>query len=268
MNTIDENPLPGAHLDASKMPGHWLLARLGKRVLRPGGLELTHWMLKQLSISPQDHVVELAPGLGATMRLTLRREPASYTGIERDKVAAQGLQRELHHEHHQCTSGTASDTGLEDASATVVYGEAMLTMQTPKQKRAIIREAHRVLASGGRYAIHELGLAPDDLGEETKQRIERELSASIRVGARPLTTEEWTRLLEEEGFEVEVYTTAPMHLLEPTRLIQDEGLAGVLRIAFNVLQDATARKRVLGMRSVFQRNKDHLCAISIIARKP
>jgi len=30
--------LPGSDLDVAKMPGHWLLARLGKRVLRPGGL--------------------------------------------------------------------------------------------------------------------------------------------------------------------------------------------------------------------------------------
>ena len=27
-------PMPGEELKAEKMPGHWLLARLGKRVLR------------------------------------------------------------------------------------------------------------------------------------------------------------------------------------------------------------------------------------------
>jgi hypothetical protein len=27
------------------MPGHWVLARMGKRVLRPGGLELTRRLL-------------------------------------------------------------------------------------------------------------------------------------------------------------------------------------------------------------------------------
>ena len=32
----DENELPGASLNIAKMPGHWLLGRLGKRVLRPG----------------------------------------------------------------------------------------------------------------------------------------------------------------------------------------------------------------------------------------
>ncbi len=40
--------LPGEDLDASTMPGHWLLARLGKRVLRPGGLELTRHLVESL----------------------------------------------------------------------------------------------------------------------------------------------------------------------------------------------------------------------------
>lgn len=43
--------------------GHWLLARLGKRVLRPGGLELTTGLLRRLPIAALD-VVELAPASG------------------------------------------------------------------------------------------------------------------------------------------------------------------------------------------------------------
>ncbi|TWU35738.1 N-acetylneuraminate epimerase precursor [Novipirellula aureliae] len=35
------NLLPGEILDASKRLGYWLLARMGKRVLQPGGIELT-----------------------------------------------------------------------------------------------------------------------------------------------------------------------------------------------------------------------------------
>ena len=34
-----------------KMPGHWLLARLGKRVLRPGGLELTQRLLERFGLA-------------------------------------------------------------------------------------------------------------------------------------------------------------------------------------------------------------------------
>jgi hypothetical protein len=52
---------PGEGLKPQKMPGHWVLARLGKRVLRPGGLQLTRKMLKALRIRRADDVVEFDP---------------------------------------------------------------------------------------------------------------------------------------------------------------------------------------------------------------
>lgn len=260
--------MPGAHLDIAKMPGHWLLARMGKRVLRPGGLELTRKMLDALAIDSADQVVEFAPGLGVTARLTLARQPASYTAIERDEAAAASVRSFLTDARCRCLVGSAEETGLEDASATVVYGEAMLTMQTPGQKARIVREAYRILKPGGRYGIHELGLTPDDLSEATKDAILRDLSAAIHVGARPLTSSEWRAVLETEGFQVRTEFTAPMHLLEPKRMIQDEGLGRALRIFFNMLRTPAARQRVLTMRRVFRAYQDHLIAISLIAVKP
>ena len=260
--------LPGAGLEIAKMPGHWLLARMGKRVLRPGGLELTRRMLDGLAIGSEDAVVELAPGLGTSARLALRNNPASYTGVERDQSAAVAVRRILAGPNRRCLTGTAANTGLEDASATVVFGEAMLTMQTPAQKKAIVREALRVLRPGGRYGIHELALEPDDLSDEIKERVSHDLSSVIHVGARPLTSLEWRSLLESEGFEVRTEAVAPMHLLEPRRLIRDEGLRGVLRILFNVLRTPAARRRILALRGMFRRHQDVMCAVTFVAIRP
>ena len=41
----------GEKLDTTKMPGHWLLARLGKRVLRPGGRELIPFLRDYISLA-------------------------------------------------------------------------------------------------------------------------------------------------------------------------------------------------------------------------
>ena len=62
--------------------GHWILAKMGKRVLRPGGKELSMKMIEGLNISPNDDVVEFAPGLGFTAGITLGKNPKSYTGVE------------------------------------------------------------------------------------------------------------------------------------------------------------------------------------------
>ena len=267
VNNQEQEGVLGEKLDTTKMPGHWLLARLGKRVLRPGGRELTQQMLNGLCIKSSDEVVEFAPGLGFTAQLALEQKPAAYTAVERDEAAADVVRRYLTGNNQTCLIGRAEETGLPDATASVVYGEAMLTMQTPGKKQQIVQEAFRLMKPTGRYGIHELCLVPDDLGEETKQEIQKALTDAIHVGARPLTVSEWRTLLETEGFIVHTQAIAPMHLLEPKRLIQDEGLWGALRFVRNVLGDSEARQRVKTMRKVFQTYEENLAAIMLVGVK-
>lgn len=260
--------LPGSGLDVAKMPGHWLLARLGKRVLRPGGLKLTRVLLDGLAIGPADQVVEFAPGLGGTARMILRRKPRHYTGVERDEKAARWATRRLpSNPDISVVVGRADQTSLPAASASVVIGEAMLSMQTAEHKRLIAAEAFRLLRPGGHYGIHELAVVPDNMPSEQRHRIDEALSSAIHVGARPLPPREWKSLLEGVGFHVVTMGYARMHLLRPLRLIQDEGFLGVLRLAKNLILDGPARRRVVAMRRVFERHQRNLSAIYIVARK-
>lgn len=259
--------LPGEKLAADKMPGHWLLAQMGKRVLRPGGIQLTHQMLTALDIQSTDHVVEFAPGLGITARLVLANQPASYTGIEQNESAAARVRQVLPTSAATCQVGRAEESGLPDATATVLYGEAMLTMQSPTIKQRIVAEAARILQPGGRYGIHELCLIPDDIAGSQKEALHRALSNAIHVGARPLTIAEWKALLAEAGFRIAVEKTAPMHLLEPKRLFQDEGVLGGLRFSWNVLRNKAARKRVSAMRTIFRQYQPHLAAVTLVGIK-
>jgi SAM-dependent methyltransferase len=251
-----------------KMPGHWLLARMGKRVLRPGGLELTRQLLAELEIDERDDVVEFAPGLGITAQMTIAAQPHSYTAVERDPDAAATVVDYLNGPRERCVVGTAESTGLPDAAASVVYGEAMLSMQPPSTKTRIVAEAARLLRPGGRYGIHELCLVPDDVGESIRNAIQHELSDEIHVGVRPLTVQEWRKLFAAAGLTIVAQHTAPMHLLEPARLVRDEGLLRAVRFAWNVATHAAARRRVLTMRRVFRKYARHLAAIALVAEKP
>ncbi len=283
--------VPGTDRPTEKAAGHWLLAQLGKKVLRPGGRETTNWLLAR-ALGGDIDVVEFAPGLGITALEIVKRSPKSYTGVDLDPKAAEIVTERIgasSHPNYRVVNASAQETGLPSESYDAVVGEAMLTMQTDKHKLEIMREAARLLRPGGYYtdkhkleimreaarllrpggyyAIHEMSLVPDYLRPELKEEIQKDLARTIRVNARPLTVAEWTALAEEAGFEVlDVYQT-DMALLEPKRLLADEGPAGVAKIAFNLARKPQIRERVLGMRGVFRRHADHIGAIGLILRK-
>lgn len=248
-----------------KMQGHWVLARAGKRVLRPGGIELTRKMLDALAVGATDNVVEFAPGMGATAGIVLERHPHSYCAVERDAAAASLMRKR--YAGVTIVQQRAEDSGLPNECASVVYSEALLSMQAPQQKGRIIAEARRLLAEGGRYGIQELCLLPDHISEDIRQEIQAAMSREIHVGVQPLCYSEWVRLFEENGLRVKWSASAPMHLLEPRRLLRDEGIGGGLRIAFNVATNPSLGGRILAMRRLFRKYEKHLGAISIVAER-
>lgn len=257
--------LPFAQRRTADVPGHWLLARLGKTVLRPGGRRLTEAMVASLPVGGND-VVELAPGVGHTARLLLGAQPSSYRGVEEDPAAAKitgGIVRD----RGTVTIGNAKSTGLPDACADVVVNEAMLTMQTDASKARIVQEVSRVLRPGGSYAFHELALTPDGIDPQIATEVRKGLARSIKVNARPLTVAEWAALLTEHGFEVVAVRTAPMALLKLRRIIDDEGWRGTGRIVRNYLRDGEARRRVDDMWRTFHRYRTAMIAVAVVARK-
>ncbi|MCC6384943.1 MAG: methyltransferase domain-containing protein [Bacteroidia bacterium] len=247
--------------------GHWLLAKMGKRVLRPGGKELTMRLVEGLQIGTEDHLVEFAPGLGFTASLLLAKHPKQYTGIELNEEAAGRLQKKIFANGYKIVNTSAANTGLPDASTNKVIGEAMLTMQPDHRKSEIIKEAFRILKRGGLYGIHELGLMPDHLDPAVKDEVQQSLAKSIKVNARPLTRSEWCELLEKEGFRIRMVEENPMDLLKLKRIIADEGLLRTFRIYFNIITHPHARQRINEMKKTFTKYEDHLISFAIIAEK-
>ncbi|MDE3056561.1 MAG: methyltransferase domain-containing protein [Bacteroidota bacterium] len=249
------------------MPGHWLLARMGKRVLRPGGRELTMKIIDALDINADDSVVEFAPGIGSTAQLIFARKPQHYTGIDQNEEAVNHLASLTNNHRYNFINKNITNSGLPGLCASVVLGEAVLTMQTEERKEQIISEACRLLQRGGRYAIHEIALRPDDIQNGMKNEIQQKLSEKIHVNARPLTTHEWTLMLNKCGFRIIKILTNPMHLLKLSRMIRDEGFMRAAGIAFRIATTPHAFKRVKGMRNVFDTYEHYMTAISIIAIK-
>ncbi len=257
--------LPQERID--RLPAYLVMSGLGKRVLRPGGRELTRWLLERACLRPSDRIVELAPGTGITAEMVVAAQPESYTGVDRDAEMAARVEAIVAPVGGTVVTSHADQTGLESQSASLVIGEAMLTMQTDAGKEAIVAEAARLLAADGRYLIHELCLRPDDLDHAVEDRVCSDLSSTLHVGARPLRLAGWRRLLERHGFEVVDFRLLPLELLGPRRLVKDEGLLGAARFALRVARNPAARRRLRSARACFSRQGDHLAAIGIVAQR-
>lgn len=269
MSEHDHGPAGPTTSEEHRAQGHWLLAKLGKRVLRPGGLGLTKQLIAHLAPASADQLVEFGPGIGRTAEILLAGSYASYTGVEPNPEAREKLAAVVagHHDA-KIIDGTATESGLADASASAVISEAMLTMQSAQDKAAIAAEVFRILTPGGRWAIHELGYTPDDLPDQVRDEVNKALSRTIKVGARPLTEAGWRELATEAGFQVDWVGQAPMRLVEPSRIIADEGLFGALRFFRNVATNPAARQRIFAMRKVFRTHADHLRGIALVVSKP
>ena len=254
--------------EASRMQGHWLLATLGKKILRPGGIALTRKMLAAAAPTSQDRIVEFGPGVGATARLLLKANPKSYTGVDPNPQGRQAVAKVIApYAQAQYVVADAACTGLPDASADLVVGEAMLTIQSPQAKAAIVKEAARLLAPGGRYAIHEMAVS-SGYSQEDFEAARKELSRTIKVGARPLTEDGWRQLMQDAGLEVVFSAKAPLRLLEPTRLIRDEGLLGALRFWNNARKMPGAKERLRTMRKAFKVQGRLMGGYVLVAKKP
>lgn len=243
-----------------------MLARLGKKVMRPGGLAPSLRMIEALRITSEDDVIDMWPGLGVTTQHTLSARPRSYTSIERGRAESARVERILAGPNQRSIVVPTHKTGLDEDSASVIYGEALLTLETAKRKAATVAEAARLLRPGGRYGIHELLLTPTSLTESAKDEIENVLTKVLHVLARPLTRDEWRRLLESHGFDVEFEETGKLLLLDIPTFVADEGLLGTAAFLGRSLAHPTVLPRLATIWNTFHRYRDNLGSIVLTAR--
>jgi phospholipid N-methyltransferase len=251
--------------DIANLPAYLLLAKLGKKVLRPGGVVFSKQLLSSVPIMLK-HVLEFAPGRGVTADLIIRKNPSTYTGVEHHADFASQLQFES--PCHRIMTGSMTQTHLPDSAYDVVVGEAFLSLQSDEKKREVLREAFRLLKPGGVYILHELSVVSGNMSEEGYQQLLAEMRGKLKVNATPLRTGQWKMLVKEVGFTIKRSFQQPMALLNRERLIEDEGILNVLRILWNVLREPGALKRIRSIRSLFTAYQNDLAAIGLILQKP
>lgn len=115
--------------------------------------------LQDIELFPEDRVIELGCGPGANLAC-LATKATSYHGVDilqAQTESASAMASFLGLDNCRFTIADAADTGLASASASVVVTRLVLVHHP--DVRAVLKEARRLLAPGGRLIISE----PDDL---------------------------------------------------------------------------------------------------------
>lgn len=247
--------------------GHQVLAAAGKKILRPGGRAATQQLFAWANFQPGETVLELAASFGESAIALSQQFGVQVVGIEKNPESVIRARRNIQ------TAGVASQVDVVEGDIfhldaipdqfDSVLAEAILTMQSPSGKAKVLREIHDRLKPGGRFLSHELCVVGDREAE-----IHQALAKTLRVNSTPLSVAHWIEACETAGLSVVQYHTGTMGLLNPARIVADEGWIGAAKFFWSVLTQSELRKRVLAMRQLFQQYKHDLSYIILVAERP
>ena len=244
--------------------GHTFLAKLGKKRLRPGGLEATQWLMERGNFSAESKVLEVACNMGTTLVEVAQTYHCRMIGIDMDKAALEKAQRNIEaaglQERVTVQAANALKLPFEDNTFDIVINEAMLTMLDNDAKIKALKEYYRVLKPGGKLLTHDICLP-----QENEQQL-NDLSKTINMRVAPLTIPDWLSRYQAAGFEKVDFQTGAMSLMSPRGMIRDEGLIGTLTIVKNGMKKEN-KEQFLSMFRYFKSQQKNMQYIAHCAQK-
>jgi cyclopropane fatty-acyl-phospholipid synthase-like methyltransferase len=252
-----------AILNFQTASGHQVLAAAGKKYLRPGGRKATEQLFGWADFQPGETVLELASSFGYSAIALAKRYSVKVVSVEKDSdsvararvnIRAAGYENQI-----EIIEGDIFHLEAIPGQFDYVLAEAILTMQSPLGKAKILAGIHNKLKPKSKFLCHEL------LARDKEEQIRSELAPVIRVNSTPLSEANWIQACETANLQVQKHKAGAMGLLNLRRMFQDEGIVNTVRILGNVLTHEPIRKRLLEMRSVFQKYRHELGYIILCA---
>ena len=173
-------------------------------------------------LRPGERVLDLGSGAGLDVLLSAKRvapDGHAYGVDMTDEMlaVARGNQTKAAVTNATFLKGTIEQIPLPDASVDVVISNCVINLAA--DKRAVLREAHRVLAPGGRFAVADM-VALAELPAEVKRSLDQWagcVAGTISIG-------EYAEALRDVGF-----SDVDVEITRETRL---EGVDGAIASAY------------------------------------
>ncbi|MCI0438148.1 MAG: methyltransferase domain-containing protein [Chloroflexi bacterium] len=185
--------------------GHPLTRWLLGDSMHPGGLALTSNLARLLALGPEDHVLDVGSGHGATPVHLAQTVGCRVTGVTLEPSGIMAA-RELARQHGvsgqtEFLQGDFREVSLREGSFDAVLAECVLSILADKQ--AALRRCRTLLRPGGRLGLTDVtvsGALPPELAG---------LSSLAGCVGGALELGQYRQMLEEAGFVVERCEESP-----------------------------------------------------------
>ncbi len=247
------------------IPGYELLAKLGKKRLRPGGVEATNWLIENGDFNSNKKVLEVACNMGTTLIEVVNKYGCNATGVDmRDDViqkAKENVKAAKLEDKINLLAADAMDLPFEDETFDIIINEAMLTMLSNKNKEKVLNEFYRVLKKGGVLLTHDVNIV-----KKIPNVIISVMRKVANIPATPLKERDWINLFNKVGFEDIKKKTGEITLMTDDGMILDEGEEGMKLIHENAKKDPNF-EQFSKMKKFFEKYKDKIYYIVFCSRK-
>lgn len=182
--------------------GEIFLTGKSRNIWCPGGENATKELLRQIEINENTNILIISGDDGKLAVELIRNYGCHVTLIGTDSKKAKKLNKlaakKAFAKHISVAEGEIEKTGIKEETVDFILCEGVLTRKLPSKREAFLREAFRIIKTGGKLLIHEAAY----MNEEVKSSIKK-LDIEGRLKEYPLHIYEWEKLMDSFGFAIE-----------------------------------------------------------------
>ena len=199
-----------------------------------GGIEATEMLIELCQISKDKHILDVGCGAGVTPVFLAKTIGCSVVGVDISEGMVQRsnqrAKKERLTDRIECLIADAQDLPFDDYSFDAVITESVTAF--PEDKQKAINEYVRVTKSGGYIGLNESTWLKVPPPPELIAWASQDLGANVK----PLTSVEWTGLLETAGLQGIITRTSDINVKDEAKgIYRRYGFGGMLGIMFRML---------------------------------
>jgi ubiquinone/menaquinone biosynthesis C-methylase UbiE len=195
-----------------------------------GGLDATEELIELCRIGEDSYVLDVGCGAGQTSCFIAKRIGCRVMGVDivermversRERAKSEGIADRV-----EFRVADAQDLPFEDDLFDAVITESVTAF--PEDKQRTVKEYARVTKLGGYVGLNESTWIKVPPPPEMVEWVSQDLGAQVK----PLTSEEWTGLLQGAGLTVQTVDVREIKVREEVKgLVNRYGYGGMLRSA-------------------------------------